>query len=218
MIKDYRVTVKVRNNRILKAIEDVGGVSGAKWCNANGLSYVTVNELINMTASPLLLTGQLRTTAVKLCDVLNKLPEELWSNEQLYPLEKNFSEMEMDYAQVIATLPSAEQSYLLDDSAVEQRQQRQALDKAIATLRPKLQIILKYRFEENMSYAEIAETLDISNERVRQLESKALRAMRHPSRAACIIDCVDMPSAEVKRVKRIAARIEREDQKGGKCE
>ena len=91
--KDYRLTVKVRNNRILKAIEAVGGTPGGKWCAANGLNYVSVNELINLTSSPLnKVDGTLTLNASLLCDVLGKLPEDLWSNEQLYPLVKNFSE------------------------------------------------------------------------------------------------------------------------------
>ncbi len=97
-MKDYRITVKVRNNRILKAIEECGGTPGQKWCEANGLSYSSLNYFINMAKSPLRDDGTIRSSASQLCDVVGKLPEELWSNEQLYPLEKNFSEMEMDYA------------------------------------------------------------------------------------------------------------------------
>ena len=30
-MKDYRITVKVRNNRILKAVEETGSTFGGKW-------------------------------------------------------------------------------------------------------------------------------------------------------------------------------------------
>lgn len=43
-MRDYRVTVKVRNNRILTAIEAAGGSPGQKWCVANGLPYLQVND------------------------------------------------------------------------------------------------------------------------------------------------------------------------------
>ena len=81
-----------------------------------------MNDLINMTSSPLSSDGSLFHDAARLCEVLGKPPEDLWSNEQLYPLEKNFSEMEMDYSRVIALLPPEKQSYLQDFSKPEQEQ------------------------------------------------------------------------------------------------
>lgn len=39
-MKDYRVTVKVRNNRILRAIEAAGGTLVGKWCEEHGLAYL----------------------------------------------------------------------------------------------------------------------------------------------------------------------------------
>ena len=133
-MKDYRVTVKVRNNRILKAIEAVGGTPGQKWCEANGLTYATVNDYINMARGPLLPSSTLKESAQRLCDVLNKLPEDLWSNEQLYPLERHMSDVELDRKEMTELLPMAEQYYLPDFSDFEQRQVRALLDKAIDTL------------------------------------------------------------------------------------
>ena len=212
-MKDYRVTVKVRNNRILKAIERVGGVPGGKWATANGICYQTLNNFINMTDSPINSSGGLRTFAIKLCDILNATPDDLWSSEQLYPLEKNFSEMEMSYGEVVALLPSAEQTYLLDESGVEQRQARAALDKVIGTLNQNQQDVLKYRFEDDMIYGEIANKMGLSSERVRQIEAKALRMLRQPIRAAdiidCAVDCAEVSAFQIKRIKGEKAASER---------
>ena len=117
-MNDYRVTVKVRNNRLLKAIEDAGGKTGQKWCETQRLSYASVNDLVNMVISPLTKEGKLTATAARLCEVLDKLPEELWSNEQIYPLERNFSELEMNHAQVMALIPSEQKTYEFDCSEI----------------------------------------------------------------------------------------------------
>lgn len=191
-IKDYRLTVKVRNNRILTAIADVGGTQGAKWCAENGLSYVCVNNLINMTKSPIRTDGVLSETAEKLCNVLNKLPTDLWSNEQIYPLERNFSEMEMDYAQLCELLPTAEQSYLPDFSEIEQEQTKAMVNHALGTLPSKLSKVLRMRFEDDLTFKEIGEHFGVSVERVRQLEAKAMRLLRHPARAARLSECVSL--------------------------
>ena len=194
--KDYRLTVKVRNNRILKAIEAVGGTPGGKWCAANGLNYVSVNELINVTSSPLnKVDGTLTLNASLLCDVLGKLPEDLWSNEQLYPLVKNFSEMEMDYGQVCALLPSSEQSYLPDFSEMEEAETTKLVDEALGCLTSREAKVLRLRFYEDMTLAAIGEQLGVQQERVRQIEAKALRKLRHPTRVRHLQGFLDTEEA-----------------------
>ncbi len=189
-MKDYRVTVKVRNNRILKAIEALGGTPGQKWCVANGLTYNTVNDFINMVRGPLTPSGALKESAQELCDVLNKLPEDLWSNDQLYPLERHMSDVELDRKEMTEFLPMAEQSYLPDFSDFEQRQVRSLLDKAIDTLSERHAKILRLRFYDEITLDDAAKVLSVSRERARQIEEKALRLLRQPSRLATIVDCV----------------------------
>lgn len=188
-MKDYRVTVKVRNNRILKAIEEVGGETGLKWCKLHGMQYGHINDFINMTLSPLDSEGRLRINAARLCDAVNKLPEDLWSNEQLYPLEKNFSEMEMDHEQVLAL--TGEQSYLPDFSDFENRQLKNLLGDALATLSGREEMVLRMRFEDGFTLDEIGDRIGVQKERVRQIEAKALSKMRHPSRVGMFVDGVD---------------------------
>lgn len=206
-MRDYRLTIKVRNNRLLKAIEAAGGTPGGKWCAENGLCYSMVNNLIKMTSSPLTADGELRLDAAKLCDVLGKLPEDLWSNEQLYPLEKNFSEMEMDYSQVVALLPQEQQSYLPDLSEFERAQTKALLDKAVATLNPREQKVIRMRFEDDLTLEECADRLDITRERARQIEAKALRTLRHPSLVGIFVDAVDCVSEKTRSdAKKAAAK------------
>lgn len=205
-MKDYRVTVKIRNNRILKAIEESGGTPGNKWCKANGLRYYMVNDLINMTISPINQNGELLQDAERLCDVLGKLPDELWSNEQLYPLEKNFSEFGMDYAQVVSMLPSDQQSYIQDFSEFEQKQIKGLLDTVLSTLSERQLEVINMRFNDELTYAECAKRIGITKERVRQIEDHAMRTLRHPTRAAILVDAIDISDSERKEYKEAAGR------------
>ena len=197
-MKDYRLTIKVRNNRLLKAIEAVGGTPGGKWCAANGLGYSRVNDLVNMTSSPLTAEGELHRDAAKLCEVLGKLPEDLWSNEQLYPLEKNFSEMEMDHAQVVALLPQEQQSYLPDFSEFEQAQTKALVSKAVSTLTQREQEVIQMRFTDELTYEECGKRFGVTPGRARQIEAKALRKMRHPTRVGMFADAVDCVSEKTR--------------------
>lgn len=207
-MKDYRITVKVRNNRILKAIEAVGGTPGNKWCEANGLGYGLVNDLINLTASPIGEYGDLRPTAARLCEVLGVLPDDLWSNEQLHPLERNFSYMEMDHSQVLALSSSGggEQAYLPDFSAIDQRETRALLDKAKARLTEREREVIALRYEKDLSLQECAKILKYTVERIRQIESKALRKLRHPSSVAIFLDALDISPEKREMCQRDAER------------
>jgi RNA polymerase sigma factor (sigma-70 family) len=214
-MKDYRLTIKVRNNRLLKAIEAVGGTPGGKWCAANGLGYSRVNDMVNMTSSPLTAEGELHRDAARLCEVLGKLPEDLWSNEQLYPLEKNFSEMEMDHAQVVALLPQEQQSYLPDFSEFEQAQTKALVSKAVSTLTQREQKVLRMRFGDDLTLDECANRLDVTRERVRQIEAKALRKMRHPTRVGMLVDLMDFSEADRADYKQATAKWLKEVGAGG---
>lgn len=190
-MKDYRLTIKVRNNRLLKAIEEAGGTPGQKWCDANGLGYTRVNSLINMTSSPLTAEGTLFPDAARLCDVLGKLPEDLWSNEQLYPLERNFSEIEMSHEQVVALLPQEQQQYLPDFSELENAQTKKLVSTALSTLTDREREVIRMRFEEDLTYDECAKRFDVTRERIRQIEDKAMRKLRHPTRIGMFVDAID---------------------------
>ena len=176
----------------------MGGTPGGKWCAANGLGYISVNDLINMTSSPHKGDGTLTLNASLLCDVLGKLPEDLWSNEQLYPLVKNFSEMEMDYGQVCALLPSSEQSYLPDFSEMEEAETTKLVDVALGCLTSREAKVLRLRFYEDMTLAAIGEQFGVQKERVRQIEAKALRKLRRPRLAEPLSELVDMSDAQRK--------------------
>ncbi len=195
MTKDYRVTVKVRNNRILKAIERSGGEPGQKWCEAHGLGYATVNSLINMTGSPVNDDGSMRPTAQRLCDVLNVIPDDLWSAEQLYPLEKNFSSFDMDYTEVSALISGGEQSYLPDFHGLEQEEIATMIDQCCLELTPNEETVIRMRFglggEDELSLEQVAQHLGVTRERIRQIEGKALRKLRHPKRSGLLLDALN---------------------------
>jgi RNA polymerase sigma factor (sigma-70 family) len=191
-MKDYRVTIKVRNNRILRAIEESGGTPGQKWCKANGLCYKQVNEYINMVEAPTTSMGDLRPSAIKLCEVVDKIPQDLWSSEQLFPLETNIGEMEMDYLQVTSLLSADEQSYLPEFPEIQAEQTSKLLDDVLNTLPVREQKVIKARFYDDLSLEECAKLYDVTRERIRQIEQKALKKLRQPCRIGIIADCLDL--------------------------
>ncbi len=65
---------------------------------------------------------------------------------------------------------------------------REVTDDVLATLSPSEELIIKMRFGLNASgeehtLEEIGAKFTVTRERIRQIEAKALRKLRHPSRA-----------------------------------
>ena len=71
---------------------------------------------------------------------------------------------------------------------------RQQLERILETLSEREGEIIKMRFgfyDEPMAFQEISEQFGISRERVRQIETKTMKKLRHPSRTQSIRDYLD---------------------------
>jgi RNA polymerase primary sigma factor len=71
------------------------------------------------------------------------------------------------------------------------RERRDELDAAIATLSPREQKVLHERFDHERTLQEVGDELEVTRERIRQLEAKALTRLRHPSRATRLAELLD---------------------------
>ena len=65
---------------------------------------------------------------------------------------------------------------------------RQITDEVLATLSPREEKVIKLRYGigtqgEEHTLEEVGKDFDVTRERIRQIEAKALRKLRHPSRA-----------------------------------
>jgi RNA polymerase primary sigma factor len=73
------------------------------------------------------------------------------------------------------------------EDVITDRELRETLEHVISTLRPREQEILRLRFGLDDDHArtlgEIGEKFGLTRERIRQIEVKALRKLRHPSRS-----------------------------------
>lgn len=69
------------------------------------------------------------------------------------------------------------------------------LQEQMATLSPRERQVLLLKYWEGMSFKEVGEKMGITLEKVRQLESRALRRLRHPYRSSKVRDYLDIDSA-----------------------
>lgn len=193
MIADYRINVRVRNNRIMRALEDYGVVFHAKrgtklepsqcsrrtFCENNGISYQTLSNLISLREKPKNWHGNYRPVAIRISDALGVLPEDLWTPEQEQGLPTNMAET---YAseQDLAVLGYRQHG---DIEAIESQVSAENLTgELMSKLSTRHFDILARRFglggHEAKALKDVAADLHVSPERIRQLEAKALMKIR----------------------------------------
>ena len=190
---DYRVQIKVRNARLLRAIEKAGHQPGQIFAREVGISYTGhLLPYLNLKRTPFDENGDLRPCAEMLCVFLNRLPDELWSEEQRYPLLTNAAEIELSAASVHELLASP--SDCADPlSLLEKKQAAQAVDALLDTLTPREAEVLRLRHGidgEPKNLEEMAKAKGCSRERIRQIEAKALRKLRASARQTALMDSV----------------------------
>lgn len=180
-MSDYRVKVTVRNARLLRAIEDAGHKPGPIFAELVGVSYSNVLlPYLNLTRSPIDANGLLRECAWDLCDFLGASPSDLWADSQLEPLQKNYSSTDLDAYELEALILGR----ATDDpmELASKSEMARIMGDTLNTLTPREAEAIQELYMKDKTLTEVGEVLDVTRERVRQIEAKAMRKLRHPDR------------------------------------
>lgn len=184
---EYRIEIKVKNNLLYSAVMAYGYPSLLQFCEKEKVAYGSLGSLINMTKSALDSQGNFTPFVLKLCEKLRKLPEELFSATQL--------ETELETNKFTKTVQEAEMRFMLEnqqevlspDMLLQHDQMIEETNKLVETLTPREQKVINLRFGLDGTHAhtleEVSKIFGVNRERIRQIEAKALRKLRHPSRA-----------------------------------
>jgi len=185
-MKEFRLKVSVRNNLLLSAIEAQGYASVAEFERACGLGIGRINNLVAMREAPISTSGEFSKNAKLVMEVLGAAPTDLWTEQQLtIKLKTNSGERAIDANLVqhlleqkhrTDYLPSPEDSLLAAETSA-------IVEQVLGTLNPREKDILQERFEKDLTLEEVGNHHGLSKERIRAIESKALRKLRDKKRA-----------------------------------
>jgi predicted DNA-binding protein (UPF0251 family) len=182
MTNDYRVKILIRNERILKLIEDKGYVSVRKFCAIEKISYQRVTELISGKLKPIRASGEPSFVCKQVLKALGAEIEDCFTARQLKGFNKRSFEIkvkEQDLKKLINPTVNHETKMIEQDA---KNNIRHAIE---IGLQPKEAAMLKMKFGfddgKEQTLEEIGLTFGVSRERVRQIITKAQRKMCHPS-------------------------------------
>jgi RNA polymerase sigma factor (sigma-70 family) len=195
IVNEYRVRVTVKNNLILTAIERAGYRNAAGFCREAGMTPTALSGLITMKSPPLTVMGEFSDAAKKLMEILCLAPTDLWTSEQLtLRLRHNSAEREVNLDGMRAALGmNAEEALMLvapsPEEVMETKDIQNLIEEQLSSILPREARVLRMRYGigcPEHTLEEIARALDLSRERIRQLEVQAMRKLKHPQRAVVL--------------------------------
>ena len=195
-IKAYRIKITVKNNLLLTAIEQAGYKSAAEFARAIGLTDQEVSALVALRNAPINQDGEFSPNAKRIMEALGAAPSDLWTTEQLNMKLKRNTKEDFFSAPTIQAILGGNVAQLegsvyeeseKPEEVLNKKELKAELEKVLGTLTPRETKVLQLRFGLDgcgeHTLEEIGDMLDIGKERVRQIEAKALRKMRAPSRS-----------------------------------
>jgi RNA polymerase sigma factor (sigma-70 family) len=163
----------------------------SELCRAAGTNNGLFGDVINLKRSPVNKKGEWIPCVLKVCEYLFVMPTDLFSQEQMTPLKTNKGTVDLGFEDI---------SRMLDDPTQDPslRLERQDIVGAVGTILEELtereRKIINLRFGidgKEHSLLEVADMFGVTRERVRQIEAKALRKMRHPTRSQPLLLATD---------------------------
>ena len=171
-MSDFNIQIKVRNGRLLRAIRQKYG-SSAELCRKCGVRPTIVSRYLIMKESPILMNGDWKESAFDVSSALGLEPEEIWPDYmRQIALRKSTVELDASVDQ-IAELASGEGQLAIKLAAM----------KIIDTHRimPRYREVIRMRFFDDLTLEEAGKVVGVTRERIRQMECKAMRELRHPA-------------------------------------
>ena len=212
MTNDYRVKITIRNERILKLIEDQGYVSVRKFCEAQKIEYQRTTELISGKLKPVKDNGELSYTCSQLLKVLGAEFEDCFTPRQMKGFNKRSFEIKVKEESLKALInPTVNQEMKM----IEQDAKNNIRYAIEMGLEPREAAMLKMKFGfddgHEQTLEQIGTTFGVSRERVRQIIAKAKRRMSHPSVMRQILKAGADEVFNIKNLPNHLKKIKKED-------
>jgi len=182
-MNEYQIEIKVKNALILNKIKAKGYETVGAFCAAYKISTTAIGEIVNFKRSPLNKLGQFRDFVIKFCQLLDCLPEDIFTNTQItLEIESNKRAIQVNEAELQLQLDNIVPKLLEDQRLDDER--NIAIESIFKFLTPREEKIIRERFGlcedgEAKTLAKVAKHFNLSRNRIRAIEVVALRKLRH---------------------------------------
>ena len=179
-MKDYRIKITIRNERLLYPIEKMGYKSVAKFCKDKKLNISRVYKILNGKYPPIDKNKDLKPDVLELLGILNLNIDNAFTKRQLNGFKRTSFTIKVDETQLLKlTSPIKNQEQKLIEKQV-----TSALSETLVKyLTPREERVLRMRFGlgpiKIHTLDEIGGHYLVSRERIRQLELRAIKKLKN---------------------------------------
>jgi len=211
-VKDYRVKITIRNDRLLNAIENKGIPSVRQFCQLYKLNYNLVVQIISGKVKPLNDLGRPIRLVEQIIDILDIPLEDAFTERQLKGFAKTNYEIsvaEKELKQLVNPVKNQEQRLIESDVKISIQN---AFSKRLNAREEKI-LRMHYGFNGGREHTrkELSELFNVSISRISEIIIKAERKLKHPSVSNNIINTgfneiytsVDIDKKLIKKAERI---------------
>lgn len=180
-MRDYRVKITIRNDRLLSAIEEMGHPSVMSFCRKYNLPYTSTNEIVNGRKPPLKEDGDLRKECKDLLDLLGMDIEEAFTKRQMQGFRRTTFETKVEEEQLLKLVNPAKNQEISAIEADVSSRIKQVISNSLSPRQEKV-IRLRYGLNEDKkchTYEELGLHFNVTRERARQMELRALERLKN---------------------------------------
>lgn len=182
--KEYRVITRVKNNLLLSAIEKAGYKTVSEFGKKANICITALCDIASFRQSPLDKNGDWRPIVHRMCEALNKMPCELFTERQMYLTGARAKTVEVSEAEAVWAL---ENIVTADpQKMLETQELHNALRAALDMLTPREKEILTLYYGLDgpaLGLHEISEKFGVTRARIAAIRDRGLRKLRHPYRS-----------------------------------
>jgi RNA polymerase sigma factor (sigma-70 family) len=172
-MEDYKIQLKVQNGHLFRMMESRGLKTVSELSRATGIGSTELGKIANLKKGVYnKQTGKLTPSCEKLCDfffcdITDIVPEQHIVNPLLNSVtERYVTKYELAALEIDSTNPSL----MIDKDLISVK----SITDMSISLTDRERRVIKMHFEDGKTYTYIANILDVSVERARQIEQKAI--------------------------------------------
>ena len=176
-MKDYRIKITIRNERLLSAIEKKGFKSVSSFCRSYGLRKYSILDIINGSKPPINKNKELLSGVKELLDLLELSVEQAFTPRQLGGFRKHSFEVKVEEKQLKKLVDPVKNHEML----MMEKDTSLTLNTMLSELTPREEKIVRMVHgigtKSDHTFEEVGLHFSVTRERIRQIYFRALRKL-----------------------------------------